>query len=636
MRFLLFTAFYFTFLGLQAQSKQATKATALVQEAMLLETGMDMASALKLYRKAVKVDPTLSLAWYQLGVALRKNAEPTSEQVTCFKNVVVLDSNSKNGMNSIGNLSAIYNDNGIFDTSLYYYKRYINHEKLHPKRKEQALASMPNREFAAKSYKHPLKIDPWPLHNWINEENSLQYFPILTGDEKKMLFTRRNKGSQNEDLYISLFLGDWQEPDKLPGTINSHESEGTATISADGTTIVCSYCGDLRENFGNCDLYYSTLKGNKWSKLKNLGADINSEAYESQPSLSADGRTLYFVSDREGGIGGLDIYVSHKIDENHWDTPVNLGSLINTEENEGSPFFHPNGVSLFFASKGHVGMGGYDLFLSEMEEGKWTEPRNLGYPINDQNNQLSLFVNATGDKGYFSKEEFSDQSMTSNQSRIWTFDVPPELKLGHRSNYVHGKVFDNITKKPIEASLKLVNIETDQTIGQVSSNLLNGKYLVMLAEGAEYAFYAETPGYLFKSISFNYKEKRDFEPIELDIFLDPIIKGITVQLNNIYFETGKAVLLNKSRTELNKLYQLMVKNPTLNIELGGHTDNVGSDETNLTLSQKRVDAVKTYLVKKGIPSSRMTGVGYGESKPKASNDSAQGRKQNRRVEFTVM
>ena len=165
-----------------------------------------------------------------------------------------------------------------------------------------------------------------------------------------------------------------------------------------------------------------------------------------------------------------------------------------------SPFLHPDNLTFYFASEGHIGMGDMDLFVSRRNNSDtlWGDPENLGYPINDQNNQLSLFVNAKGDKGYYSKEEFDEGSITSASSKIWTFDVPPELKLGHRSNYVKGKVFDNITKNPIEVQLKLVNIETDKTVTQVLSSSLNGQYLVMLAEGAEYAFYAEAPGYLFK------------------------------------------------------------------------------------------------------------------------------------------
>jgi outer membrane protein OmpA-like peptidoglycan-associated protein len=260
----------------------------------------------------------------------------------------------------------------------------------------------------------------------------------------------------------------------------------------------------------------------------------------------------------------------------------------------------------------------------------------LGYPINDQNNQVSLYVSADGSKGYFSKEEYEIGKPLANQSNIWTFEVPPELKLGHRSNYVKGRVFNNLTKEPISAHLKLINLESGELKGHFKSGLLDGKYLVVLNEGSEYAFYAETPGYLFKSIRFDYSEKEHIEPIEMDIYLDPIIKGITVQLSNIYFETGKAVLLSKSKVELRKLYELMKQNPTLKIELGGHTDNTGSESTNQVLSQKRVNAVKSYLVSAGISSSRIVGKGYGEAKPVATTETAEGRKKHRRVEFTVL
>lgn len=634
MRYIVLALFIISANPLFSQSKKNLKAKELVNQGMLLEGSMSLDEACELYKKAVKTDPNYSTAWYQYSNCLRKLGKEESNQLNGFKKVIELDSTTKNNLNANNILSSIYYQQGKFDTSLTYFHAYLNHSLL--KSKEKALKELPQREFAAKSYSHPINMEPWPLHDWINEVNSLQYFPILTGDEKKLIFTRRPKGSQNEDIYISLFIGDWQEPDKLPGTINSQEAEGTATISADGNTIICSYCSNLRENFGNCDLYYSVLKGVEWSELKNLGPAINTAGYESQPSLSADGRTLYFVSDREGGIGDLDIWMSKLNKNNEWIDPVNMGDKINTVKSEGSPFIHANGSSLFFASKGHLGMGGYDLFLSEFDNNEWGESRNLGYPINDQNNQISLFVTANGKQGYFNKEEYTKGSLTPNQSRIWMFDVPKELKLGHRSNYVKGKVFDNLTKMPIEANIKLINLETEEEVAITTSNILNGSYLIMLTEGAEYAFYVEAKGHLFKSVAFDYKEKRDFDPINLDLFLDPIVKGVTVQLNNIYFELGKAVLKSKSKVELDKLYQLMKLNPSLKIELGGHSDNTGSEAINLTLSQKRVDAVKAHLVKKGIAANRMVGKGYGESKPVATNDTEEGRRQNRRVEFTVL
>ena len=612
------------------------KAKALVQSGMMDESRMDYESAIKSFSKATKADPSYARAWFQLAKAHNKMGTERELQFEAFEHVIELDSNSKIGLNAYSYLSALYTQSGKFDTALFYYNKYLQNPSIHEKERANAIARKPSMEFASNAYLHPINIEPWPLNEKINNPNSLQYFPILSGDGELMLFTRRMKGSQNEDLFISRHLGDWHEPKKLPGTINSEEAEGTATMSADGNVIVCSYCGEGRESYGNCDLYISQRKGNEWGKLKNLGPSINSKFHESQPSLSADGRTMYFASDKEGGFGGLDIYVSSMNENDEWSQAENMGSLINTDKNEGSPFIHSSGQSFFFSSQGHVGMGGYDLYLSELESNQWTEPRNLGYPINDQNNQISLYVTGDGKQGFFSKEEYGSESIMANQSRIFSFNVPIELKLGHRSNYVKGKVFDNIKKKPISASLKLVNLETGETVGFVYSNSTLGSYLMMLPEGSDYAFYAETPGYLFKSIRFEYSEKKNFDPIDLDIYLDPIIKGVTVQLNNIYFETGRATLLSKSKIELDKLYKLMVQNPSLKIELGGHTDNTGSEAINASISQKRVDAVKNHLVKKGIAADRMLGKGYGESKPVAKNDTPEGRKKNRRVEFTVL
>ncbi|MCB0481731.1 MAG: OmpA family protein [Flavobacteriales bacterium] len=636
MRILLISfVIIFSFSGF-TQSKKAEKARTLVKDGMMSESRMEYEQSIKLFAKATKVDPTYAQGWYSLGTAYNKIGLNREKQFKAFLKVTQLDSNSQLGLNAYSYLSALYTQSGIFDTAYYYFTKYLEHANFKSQNPAEVSEKKANMEFASNAYLHPIKIDPWPLNEKINDPNALQYFPVLSGDGELMLFTRRMKGSQNEDLYISRYLGDWHEPKKLPLSINSDEAEGTATMSADGNMIVCSYCGDSRESYGNCDLYFSIKKGSDWEPLKNLGATINSKSYDSQPSLSADGRTLFFTSDREGGIGGLDIYYSKRDESDEWAQPVNMGPAINTTKNEGSPFIHSNGQSFFFSSQGHLGMGGYDLYLSEFEKGAWQEARNLGYPINDQNNQLSLFVTGDGKRGFFSKEEFTDQSIMANQSRIFSFNVPVELKLGHRSNYVKGKVFDNLKKRPIGASLKLVNLETGETIGFVYANSQRGDYLMMLPEGAEYAFYAETPGYLFKSIAFDYSEKKNFDPIELDIYLDPIIKGVTVQLSNIYFETGKATLMSKSKIELDKLYKLMKQNPSLKIELGGHTDNTGGDKINLELSQKRVDAVKTHLVNKGIPADRMVGKGYGANKPIGSNDTPEGRKENRRVEFTVL
>ncbi len=622
--------------GSFAQSKKRIKAEGYLKDAMMASSSMDEESAIKYYKKAVKTDPTYNNGWLQLARSLAKTGTEKPLQKTAYKTILTTDSISKTALSAFGGLKSIYQGEGKFDSVLIMHSKLLSHPQASEKLKKRLVNEKESVEFAAAAYKHPLRFDPYVMTAAINDPNALQYFPILTGDENQMVFTRRYKGSQNEDIYNSKRTGSWHTAKKLEGAINSSEGEGTATITADGNTLICSYCSDSRENFGNCDLYYSTYENRAWTKLKNMGDVINTKHYEAQPTLSPDGRTLFFISDRPNGLGGLDIYTSIKNEDGTWTTPRNIGSPVNTKENEGSPFLHANGQTLFFASKGHIGFGGYDLYATEIENGEWQKPRNLGYPINDQKNQLSMCVSPDGKTGYFSREEFDAASIMANQSRIWSFKVPPEMKLGHRSNYVTGKVYDNVTKQPISATMRLINVENGELKNMVLSRPSDGQYLVMLSEGSDYAFYAETRGYLFKSVAFEYSETSNIEPITLDIFLDPIIKGVTVQLNNIYFETGKSTLLSTSKVELNKLYQLMKTNPTLKIELGGHTDNVGSDALNNKLSLARVEAVKSYLVKKGIPRENVVGKGYGSSKPIADNSTKQGRKENRRVEFTVL
>ena len=628
-------ALLFSFI-LFAQSKKAEKAKEYLKEGMMASSAMDEESAITYYKKAVKSDPTYNTAWLQLARSLSQTGTEYKLRKTAYQSILITDSISKTGLSAYGGLRSLYQFEGKFDSVAIYYQKVMSHPQLSEKQKVTMSKDKKSVEYAAAAYKKPLRFDPYLMNSSINHPDALQYFPVLTGDENRMIFTRRYKGSQNEDVYISRRTGSWHEAKKLEGAINSHEGEGTTTITADGNTLICSYCGNRRENMGNCDLYYSTLENGNWTKLKNLGSTINTKHYEAQPTLSADGRVLLFISDRPNGIGGLDIYSSIKDEIGNWSIPKNLGAIINTEKNEGSPFLHANGEVLFFASKGHIGFGGYDLYAADLEEGNWQAPRNLGYPINDQLNQLSMCVSPDGKTGYFSKEEYDVSSIMANQSRIWSFEVPPELKLGHRSNYITGNVYDNITKRPVAATMKLINLEDAQTKTMVVSRPSDGKYMVMLAEGSDFAFYAEARGYLFKSVSFEYSEMDNIDPIKMDIYLDPIIEGITVKLNNIYFKTGKWTLLPKSKVELNKLFQLMKTNPGLKIELGGHTDNVGPDQSNNKLSLNRVKSVIDYLKGKGIPSTRMVGKGHGALKPIADNNTTKGRKENRRVEFTVL
>ncbi|MGF1637615.1 MAG: OmpA family protein [Cyclobacteriaceae bacterium] len=491
-------------------------------------------------------------------------------------------------------------------------------------------------EFANEQLKNPIQIDPQPLPDVINTF-PLQYFPALTADEQTIFFTRRmgNSFHDSEDIFYSTKndAGEWQRPASVSPNINSQFNEGTCAVSADGRTLIFTTC-EGRKGYGSCDLFMSTYEDGDWTVPVNLGANVNSRYWDSQPSLSADGSALYFVSDRPGGVGKRDLWMT-EIDENgEWKPAWNLGSNINTTEDEVSPFIHVNGFTLYFASRGHVGMGGFDLFFAERESDAWTKPENLGYPINNHDDQVSLVVSTDGLRGYYSYE--TESGSANNRSLLYSFEFPPERRIALRSNYLRGTVFDLETRKPIGATIELIDLEKDQSINKFKSDRKTGEYYSIVTEGKNYSLYVESPGYLFESRSFNLENIAPEEPLVQDFYLRPLKKGSITQLNNIFFETNAYKLTTDSKTELNKVVQLMRENPTIKIEISGHTDDVGTDVFNLELSDKRAEAVRDFLVDKNIETSRIQHKGYGKSRPILPNTTEENRGKNRRIEFEIL
>jgi outer membrane protein OmpA-like peptidoglycan-associated protein len=382
---------------------------------------------------------------------------------------------------------------------------------------------------------------------------------------------------------------------------------------------------------GRCDLFESKKTGDTWSRPRNIGAEVNSPAWESQPSLSADGRVLYFVSDRRGGLGKADIYVSVQTSPGVWTKAKNLGPSINTPYDERSPFIHANGRTLFFASDGRPGFGGFDIYWSDYADSTWSKPANFGYPINSHEEQYSLVITADGDKGYYSHEEVGSEG----HSKIYEFDVPEQYRVKYRSNAVKGIVRDRVTKQPLKAQIELYELVKNELVSVVSSDSLTGNYLIVLTQGADYGLYVNSAGYLFKSLNFNY-EASTVEPLVIDVDLDKASTGAMVVLNNIFFDTDKFDLREKSMTELDKISRFLNENPKIKVEISGHTDDQGADAYNQQLSQKRAKAVGEYLVTRGVAVSRLKEVGYGAKKPLKPNDSEANRQVNRRIEFRII
>ena len=481
---------------------------------------------------------------------------------------------------------------------------------------------------------HPLPVTLNNLGPGINTPAN-EYINTITADESTLIFTRKSYSAKLKRVVDELYIArkDSTSWKITPLQFDSSEdvNTGALCISPDGNTVWYTLCG-ANDGYGSCDLYVSQRHMNEWSRPTNLGPVINTPAWETQPCISADGKSLYFVSTRVGGIGKSDIWVSRKDKDDEWGIPVNLGQPVNTPEDEMSPFIHPDGNTLYFASKGHPGMGGSDLFLSRLDaNGKWQEPVNLGYPINTYADEISLLVNPAGDKAYIS----STQKGGYGGFDIYSFTLPAELRPSPIT-YARGVVTDADNNIPLAATFELINLATTKTEIKETSSSDDGSFLVCLKPGEDYGLNVSRPGYLFYSQHFALKEIKGVgNPFILNIKLQKIKSGSTTILNNIFFDTDSYALLDQSKSELDRLVGFMKLNTGIKIKISGHTDNQGDEKSNKILSENRAKAVVSYLINTGISPDRLSYAGYGATIPIDSNLTDEGRARNRRTEFTI-
>lgn len=511
-----------------------------------------------------------------------------------------------------------------------YLDRYLLLEKANPQRNEQAIRYKANCAFALANMAD-VQVKPVSLGDTVNSF-AMQYFPALTADENQLFYTRR-KGTtpqDTEDIVRSVrdSQGSWGIPTSISSLINTRENEGTCTVSADGRQLIFTSCG-RQDGAGSCDLYESRRVGDRWSAPVNLGTAVNSWSWESQPSLSADGRVLYFVSDRKGGLGSRDIYKSEKDSSGKWMPAVNLGPLINTKYDEISPFIHVNGVTLYFASNGRPGFGGYDIYQSTAAEKGWGQPVNAGYPLNDYADQFAMVISADGARAYYALED------GYGRGRLMTLVIPPVLRLQTTSRSVQGKVRDSKTKALLGSRIELIELASGVVRNVTTSDSLNGQYLIVVNDGADYGLFVSRPGYLYRSLHVDSRALQSGK-VEMDIELDPLQAGSHVVLNNIFFDLDRSDLRPESVPELEEVVRFLKQNPGLRIEISGHTDNTGQDAHNRLLSLNRARSVMTFLQGKGIAAARLQSVGNGSSKPRSSNATEQGRALNRRIEFRIL
>lgn len=538
---------------------------------------------------------------------------------------------------------------GEYETAATAYRQLLKAAPRNLRGLPRAERNLRTCEYAMQAITHPVGVTPERLPAPLNNFR-FQYFPALTADNRFLLFTGRPTAESGEDLYVSRQSkeGGMSEPVGIAPNINSRYNEGAGTIAGDGKTLVFASC-DRPGAVGNCDLYICRRTGNTWSTPQNLGRSVNSTDWDSQPSLSADGRTLYFTSNRPGGVGQEDLYVSTLQDNGTWSMARNLGEPVNTPGKDMAPFIHASGTTLYYVTDGLIGMGGLDVFRCELLDptaSKWSEPRNLGYPLNTFENEASLFISSDNQRGFCSRSvqdktapgagTASRPAMREQPVELFGFAVPPPVQARETSTYTQGRVYDAVTKKPLKADVKLYDVQTDALTQYVTSDPVEGDYTVVLNEGRRYAMYAAADKYLLKSLSFDYTDKRSFNPLTLDIYLEPVRAGRSVVLNNLFFDTKEYTLKPQSRTELNRLIEFMRQYHDVQIEISGHTDNVGTPEANAILSQRRAQAVQDYLATHGVAASRLRAKGYGETRPLAGNDTDAHRQQNRRIELRIL
>jgi len=517
-------------------------------------------------------------------------------------------------------------------------KQFLTYDDFNEKLRDEAIMMIKNAEFIPEALKNPVPFDPINLGPGVNS-NAPEYLPSLTIDGQTLIFTRRT--GNREDFWVSHFEdGQWQPAYPLGPPVNTEDNEGAQSLSADGRTLVYTVC-NRADGFGSCDLKVSYLRGDQWTEPVYLPAPVNTSYWESQPALSSNGKTLYFTSNRPGGIGGKDIWVSYETAPGKWSEPENLGDVVNTRFDEQSPFLHADGETLYFASDGHPGMGNEDIYLTRIQaDGTWSEPLNLGYPINTSGRENSLIVSADGVTAYFATNRMS---RNVNNLDIFKFELPEHLR-PTPTTWVEGKV-TNEKAESIEANIEVYRIRDGKELGNVTS--FEGEYLMSLPVGEEYGFRVEHPGYLFYSDNFVILPGHDLEnPYRRDILLQRIpsltatveVPEVSrpVVLRNVFFSTGSAALRPESFVELNRLINLLQDYPEMKIAIHGHTDNVGDDAMNLELSKNRAKSVFDYLVQGGINAERLQSDGFGATRPMDSNDTEEGRQNNRRTEFVVL
>ncbi len=597
--------------------------------------------AIKEYHKLTKQNPNWIEPYLKRG-SIYFEQEKYTEAEKEFLSVRTLDSSFDPKVDFM--IGLIQTKLGKYEEASDHLQAYIDQNPKDKRRLKRAEKLQQNAKFTAFALKNPRQFEIDPLDTTINSDD-LEYCPIMSIDQSKLIFSRRVGSSE----FIMVC-----DMDSNKVASNCHElrsinldnyEKGSITISPDGKTLYFA-SKSRTESFGSYDLFYSVYDNEEWSRPHNLGLRINDPTWDSQPSMSGDGQKIYFSSKRPGGFGGSDIYMSERGEDGRWKAAVNLGPEINSAGHDESPFIHPDHQTLYFRSNGHPGMGSYDLYLSRRsDDGTWGKAENLGYPVNTKANDGALSISLDGTKAYFTSDRMYERDDPNKNLDILSFDLDPEIR-PNPSTFIQIQVTDQYTGKPLMTMVDVIdNINTEPLITTKTNQA--GTALFSIPTNRSFAMHISKDGYAFHSTFLPKLDIHDaLKPYILEIELQRILfeenspeidsAPKPIVLENIFFETGSAHLLTESSVEINKLYEMLVDQPSIQILITGHTDNVGSEQDNLKLSNDRASAVIQALMQKGISKNRLLADGKGESEPIADNKTAEGRTKNRRTTFQII
>jgi len=638
-RFLMILAFVMVICtAVNAQySTTNKKAIATFEEALGKYASQSYTEAIGLCDKCIKTDANFYEP-YLLKAEIAAAKMEYKEEITYLKSALQLQPKDATILSGLGDA---YFELSDYNEAINYYNQALKTERISEKLQKHAQRNIETANFRIYALSHPLDINPKNLGQNVNTEYN-EYFPALSADGNTLVYTielpQRVSNPllpvSQEDIFITKRTDNdaqWQQAKSIGANINTYNNEGAPFLSADGKILLFTSCTCPDGMIKCCDIYYSYLTNNGFTNARALPAPVNTNYWESQPAFSADNKVLYFVSNRPGGFGGKDIWYCELTENGKWSEPKNAGENVNTKGDESSPFIHADNQTLYFASDGHIGMGGQDLFVSHLQEdGTWGKAQNLGYPINTKGNETRLAVSVFGNSAIISSDREGKTKLD-----LYEIQLPKSIQ-PKRTLLVKGLVKDNKSGKPIKANYEVSDVNDNKKIQNGSTDTDYINLMLYLPEGNDYALNVNADGYLMNSMNFSLKNIPDNITVKyIEIGLDKILVGNIVTLENIFFDTDKYELKRESYYELNKLIDFLQENPSIKIEIGGHTDNSGSEPHNIELSRNRAQSIVKYLTEHKISSTRLSAKGYGSSKPCVPNDCKENMAKNRRTEIKI-